>query len=207
MWHPLVHTLLSPPHCLFLTQKCAIWNSVILLLNSLQRLDECVKCLSFLILSPSPVNHLPYSGLFVLLVFLLSSSKGVTAQFASDPMTTRLWESLLPGWLSKALQKGMWVTWASFTSGLSSLTPSKNWAGLPLVWSLPCFQLTDLKPFKVELGTPQVFLCSRKQWAKLCTVKDRTCCSCWQCRVKLTYILCNCKAHGKCAVTAEINRY
>lgn len=90
-----------------------------------------------------------------LFVSLLRSSKWVTMLFAADPMTTEFLDSLLPGALSKAPQKGNWVTWTSFTSGMFSLTPS----GLPLLYvQVPRFlgiklMLADLKPFKLGLST------------------------------------------------------
>lgn len=43
-----------------------------------------------------PVNSLPWSGLLVLSVFLLSNSQG---GFAADPMTTKLSESVARGFV------------------------------------------------------------------------------------------------------------
>lgn len=139
VWHPLDRTFFcSFPSCLFLTKKCAICKSCHLTFQLFfQRLGEYIKHLQFLtwFWSPLHVNRLSYWELLILFVAPLSSSEQMTMLFAADPMTTEFLDSLLPGALSKALQKDSWVTWTSFTSGRSSLTPSKNCTGLPLSYA------------------------------------------------------------------------
>lgn len=198
MWHPLVHTLflVCSPYCLFLTQKCAISATVMLLSNSFQRVDECIKHLWFSMWFRSPMACSLFAvvravGSVCVSVKQSQGGESSVCCRSHDPQASRVYcQRVCPRLFKRALQLHdqallqACLHWHLQRSGLVCLSCRQFNVFSDLIWNPLNWDSAHLRCFTVQKSNGL----NSALWRRtvLC-----------QCRVQLSYILLDCKVHGK----------